>query len=154
MISEYGGLHDPLIANRVAIAVENFLTSRASLMKKALDPRRNINDECGFPDTEEIDSLMYKELYDRESIATRVVEVLPKECWQMAPMVFETEDVDQETEFEIMWKELGKTLQGDSHFKAEEANPVWPYLLRADILAGIGDYGVLLLGVVDGKPLE
>jgi hypothetical protein len=93
-------------------------------------------------------------MYDRESIATRVVEVLPKECWKTLPKIVEDENSEVSTEFEKAWDEVGKSLQEESWFEDKEANPIWEYLLRADILAGIGHYGVMLLGVNDGKELS
>ncbi len=94
-------------------------------------------------------------MYDRNGVATRVVEIFPQECWAVEPNVFETQDKDSETEFEKAWSELGNKLRGESHFKEEEeGNPIWEYLLRADILSGIGHFGVILLGLNDGKELS
>lgn len=134
--------------------VQNATFSRARLARSLLDPRRSINDECGYPETENITIENYKDLYDREPVANRVVQVLPVEAWQASPTVFETEDVDQETAFEVAWKELPRSLRGESWYQDEEGNPIWEHLQRIDILSGIGRYGVLLLGIDDGKPLS
>ena len=126
-------------------------TSRSQLIKGMFDPRTDINDECGYPDT--INPEEYRGMYDREGIATRVVEVLPKESWVVSPSVFETEDPTQTTEFEKAWDELAQNLHGDSWYQDEQGSPIWEYLLRADILSGIGAYGVVLLGLDDGKDM-
>lgn len=126
-------------------------------MARAMDPRRNINDEAGYPETGELTPEMYREIYNRDPIAARVVEVLPHESWKVTPKVFETEDPLEETEFELAWEGLDETLQGmgqKSWFQDETGSPIWEYLRRVDTLSGIGGYGVLLLGVDDGKPLD
>jgi hypothetical protein len=133
--------------------VLNAASTQRQFVKKFLDPRRDLNDECGYPETTEISVSGYQELYDRLSIATRVVEVLPKESWQTHPTIFETEDPEENTEFEKAWGSIADNLQEESWYQDEEGSPIWEYLLRADILSGIGHYGVLLLGIDDNLPL-
>ena len=57
--------------------VGNTLLSRAQLMQKFFDPRRDIDKDCGYPATTEITIEMYRDLYDRDAVATRVVDVMP-----------------------------------------------------------------------------
>lgn len=150
--------HQQLIEN--AMALNTAVLSRKDLLDSLLDVRKDINDECGYPDTSSIKVNFYRDLYEREAVAARVVEVLPKECWKTVPKVFEDEDADNETEFETAWKALGSRLlieeedDEESLFNFEEGNPIWEYLLRADILSGIGAYGVILLGLDDGEDLD
>ncbi len=139
--------------HQIKSMIQNATFSRARLARSLLDPRRSINDECGYPETEEITTENYKDLYDREPVANRVVQVLPVESWQASPTVFETENVDQETAFEAAWGELPKSLRGESWYQDEEGNPIWEHLQRIDVLSGIGRFGVLLIGIDDGKPL-
>lgn len=133
--------------------VNNVMTSRSQFINQFLDPRRNIDKECGYPETGAITPWLYRKLYDRESIATRVVQVMPQESWQHTPEVYEDEDSETETPFERAWDELAKSLRGDSHYKEEEGSPIWEHLKRADMLSGIGHFGVLLMGFNDGKQL-
>jgi len=144
------------IANAAAIqeVLANMATSRSEFIQQLIDPRRDINDECGYPTTTSITVDDMRELYDRESIATRVVEVMPKESWKTQPSVFETEDVDNITAFEEAWTDLGQSLRGESWYQDEEGSPIWEHLLRADIQSGIGWYGVLLLGIDDGRDMR
>lgn len=139
------------VVNRLA---SNATFSRAQLVQSLLDPRRNIDDECGYPSTENITRDDYRTLYDREPVAARVVEVLPHESWQMQPTVFETEDVKQDTELEKAWSKLGRSLRGESWYQDEEGNPIWEELRRIDVQSGIGSFGVLLLGLDDGLELS
>jgi len=138
--------------------VGNVLMSRSDLFKAFLDPRRDIDDDCGYPKTNEITGDKYRMLYDREAVAARVVEVMPRESWQVQPTVFETEEAEHVTPFEAAWKELHGALRGDSWYQDEEGSPIWEHLRRADELSGIGKYGVLLMGLDDGdemsKPVE
>jgi hypothetical protein len=124
--------------------------------RQLLDPRRNINDECGYPnDDVAVPIEIFKRLYDRDAVANRVVQVLPKECWQALPEVVEDDDVDTDTEFEKAWDELGKSIstQGNS-WHEDPNNTIWSHLIRADILSGIGGFGAILLGIDDGLPLD
>lgn len=129
--------------------VANVLLSRAELFRRLLDPRRDIDAECGYKAVADITAEDYRLMYDSEALATRVVEIMPKECWKATPMIYEEEDPEDITAFEISWDELGKSLQGESWCNQEEGSPVWEYLKRVDILSGIGHYGVILLGLDD-----
>jgi len=122
-----------------------------SLSSSAVDPRRSINHDCGYPETERIAAKDYRDMFDRHPVAARAVEVLPVESWQQQPRVFESEDVEQQTPFELAWDALSDSLLGPSWFKVQEGNIIWHYLRRLDILSGIGSYGVLLFGIGDGQ---
>lgn len=134
--------------------VDNVMSARSELFRQLFDPRRDIADECGYPRLgDHIPPQKYQDLFDRGAVPARVVEVYPKECFQTQPHVYETED-DEKTEFEEAWVQLSRQLRGENSFYQDEAgSPIWEYLLRADILSGIGSYGVILLGVDDGKAL-
>lgn len=121
------------------VVVQNLLLERQLWLRRQLDPRRNIDAECGHPDTIEIDD--YKKAFCRGDLATRVVSVFPEESWAERPQVFETQD-EVETEFEKAWIELEKRFN------------LLSILTRADILSGIGRFGIILLGVDDGGPLN
>ena len=136
----------------VADLLFNAATTRSTLFNNLLDPRRNINDECGYPNDIDVDD--YKSLYDREGIATRVVDVMPEESWQVDPKVFEDDDLETDTKFETALKELGKSLGGKGWYQGGEGNPLWEWLRRVDKLSGIGTFGVLLLGLDDGLDLN
>jgi len=157
----YAGLMDPLTANIVANQSEQITLLNREVFRRFFDPRRNIDDECGYPDMETgigttlIDPDYYRRLYDREPIACRVVQCLPKESWQVTPLVYEDEDPDKITPFEEGWDGLSKTLRGaQSWYQDEEGSPVWEHLRRADILSGLGHYGVLLIGIDDGLAFD
>jgi len=133
----------------------NAYSMRREILNRLIDPRRNIEAECGYPQNGDwIPPQLYQNLYDREPIAARVVDVFPKEAWQTTPSVFESEKKGK-TPFDQAWKELSKQLRGEKCFYQDEiGSPVWDYLKRANILSGIGSFGIILLGLDDGGSLD
>lgn len=135
----------------------NTITTRSRLISEGLDPRRNIEDECGYPPSASgyVDPDDYRRLYEREPVAARVVEVLPEETWKVQPTVYEVEDSSVLTPFEKAWQELPRGMRsGPSWHQDEKGSQMWEVLKRADRLSGIGHYGVMLLGIDDGRPLD
>lgn len=118
--------------------VTNSFLMRRDFIDKLTDPRRNLEEECGYP--WRVDRTLYREMYDREGVAARVVSLWPDECWSAEPKVYETEDPD-ETDFELTLKALMSR-----HYLPH-------YWHRVDELSGIGHFGILLLGIDDGKDL-
>jgi hypothetical protein len=139
--------------------VRNSLIPRSALSRGVgggSETRRNVYQECDYPDDgATITPRQYQNLYDREAIAARVVEVMPRETWRVTPTVYEDESTENVTAFEEAWDGLGRMLQGeDSYYQDEAGSPVWEYLKRVDELSGIGQFGVLLFGFNDGRPLN
>ncbi len=136
--------------------VENFWHSRAELFKQFFASHQDIDNEVGWVPDSDAKSEFFRALFDRMAIARRVVEVYPMECWQVQPLVYEDESAKNATAFEKAWDELGShlMLNGESWHQDEAGSLVWSYLLRADIMSGIGRYGAILLGLDDGKLLE
>src|SRR5438552_13602382 len=82
---------------RLEEMVGNAMSMRSNFLTSLFDPRRNLDDECGYPQSEGglgtggyiLSPEFYRVLYDREAIANRVVELMPQECWQQPPTVYE-----------------------------------------------------------------
>lgn len=128
---------------------------RQEMLRRLGDPRRDIDRECGYPATNAyIPVTIFQDLYDREALANRVVEVFPKETWQVSPEVYEDEDPNVSTPFEEAWDNLTRSLLGESSYQDEAGSPVWEILERADIQSGIGQFGIILIGIDDGKPMN
>lgn len=127
---------------RGLVHVAQLLANSTSLLReqfaRLLDPRRDYDKECGYPLTAEIGPKDYKDLYEREGIARRVVSLVPEESWAVNPTIYETED-PTETAFEEEWSSLVKKFN------------IFFHLNRIDELSGIGRFGVLFLGIADGK---
>ena len=118
--------------------LQNTITSRRAVLEHLLNPNKDINYECGYPSV--LDMSDYKAMYDREGIGTRIVKLMPDESWAMLPKIEENQEVE-ETDFEKVWKSL------------EKERHLFHYLHRIDVLSGIGRFGILLLGINDGKNL-
>ncbi|QDP54863.1 MAG: hypothetical protein Unbinned3891contig1000_61 [Prokaryotic dsDNA virus sp.] len=122
-----------------ARSVRNALSQRQQWLSRLIDPRRDIDYECGHPDTVQPADL--RKLFARGDIARRVVSLYPEESWKAEPEIFETED-EKATEFEEAWDMLN------------EEHSVLSYLERMDTLSGVGRFGVMLIGLDDGLPLH
>lgn len=94
--------------------------------------RRDSNDALGYKPDLTLDD--YWQRYKRGGIAKRIVEAYPKATWSGEMWLQEIEDADRETEFERAARELLQRLHASARIR------------RADILAGIGEYAVLLIG--------
>jgi hypothetical protein len=84
----------------------------------------------------------YLAAYDRGDIATRIINAPPKATWRRKPVISTDKNPDKFTEFETAWVNLAAKRK------------VFHYLERADKLAGVGSYGVLLMGTDDVRNEE
>lgn len=112
------------------------------------ETKRDINKACGYPTELTLQDLV--DIYRRDTNAKRVVNVLPRETWKKTPTVFEDDDVDVTTPFEEAWADIAKQLRGESFYEGDDGNPVWEVLLRVDVLSGLGDFGIVFIGIDDG----
>jgi hypothetical protein len=76
----------------------------------------------------------HRDRYNRGDISSRIVDAYPKATWSGGAEVVEDEDPTTETQFEADWKSIEHRLQP------------WTMLLRADVLAGLGPFAVILIG--------
>lgn len=146
---------DRTILNRVVETIDNIARSRSKLFDKFFgDPRRSLEAECGYPERIDTDKLW--NMWKRSPFAQRVVSIYPIESWKSPPYIYEDESPDVTTEFERAFVELNKKLRADSWYEAEDGfgSPVFEALFRADVQSGIGSFGVLLIGLSDGKELS
>lgn len=120
------------------------LISRAafSSMLKTFDGARDLNKVLGY--ATELTTGKYRARYERNGMATRIIETFPNLTWRGGAELIEDEDPEKMTGFETAWDELNDRLQ------------IWSVFERADILAGLGRYSVILLGVPGNfeEPLE
>jgi hypothetical protein len=143
------------IANMDGV-INQVVTSRSEFFNRFFERGHMIREECGWPSPEEMTPQFYRSLYDQDAIAARVVEVMPKECFQGAPTIYESEHSDEATEFEEAWDDTANqvNMSGSSWHAEEQGAPIWEHILRADITSGIGQFGIILLGLDDGKNLQ
>ena len=96
---------------------------------------RDLDVLCGYPSV--ITDVEYMQMYRRNEIANRIVNIEPDECWKEHPKIYETEE-ERETPFE---KAVDKFIANSKLFA---------YLHRLDRMSGIGRYGALFIGLNDG----
>jgi hypothetical protein len=78
----------------------------------------------------------YVDAYLRQDIAASIVDAYPDATWREPPEIAGNDDLARE------WATLDSRLQ------------LWRGLHRADRLTGIGHYGVILLGMDGGQPMD
>lgn len=93
---------------------------------------RNVRNSLGYKEI--LGPADYWDRYERDGVAARVVEAFPEGTWRGAGEVYEVDDPKTETDFEKAWRGFAERLT------------VWPTMLRTDILTGLGQYAVLLIG--------
>lgn len=78
----------------------------------------------------------YRSRFQRNEIANRIVKARPNATWRGGAQIIEDDDPTKEntTEFEQVFIDLDNRLK------------LWDNLRKVDILAGIGRYGILLIG--------
>ena len=121
--------------------IANSIVTRSEFIRQVIDGGgKDLNTDCGYPDS--LKASDYQNMYAREGVGARVVDVWPEESWSSPPLIYETEDPEQVTEFERLWNTMDEELG------------VLSLLARADKLSGVGQYGIILLGLDDGKTLD
>lgn len=122
---------------RKLVSMASVMRSRAELaatLGKSFGGDRDLYTQLGYPKTLTFEQMNAR--FVRQDIAKTVVTAYPEATWKGKPTVYETEDED-ETAFEKDWNNLIKAIR------------VFHYLTRADKVAGIGQYGVIFLGLDD-----
>lgn len=102
---------------------------------------RDLYEQCGYP--VDITPQDYVAQYLRGDLAARIVDAYPDATWREAPIV----------------KTTGTTEGDEDPFQAaiDELNDrfgLWSVLHRLDLLTQLGHYGVLLIGLDGGAPLD
>lgn len=134
----------------------NAPTSLRRLWQETMgDRRRNIHADCGWPErVSNINPRDYRDLYDSDPIARRVVQLLPKERWQVLPEIYEDENSETQTPFEKSLTDLNSKLRGSGWYAGDGNSVICEYMKRLDVMSGIGTFGVMLFGLDDGKRLD
>lgn len=126
------------LSKREITTLANALARRLGL-SETYDGKRNIWESCGYP--AEITPEEMELRYKRMGLARTIVNAFPMACWRRDPLVYETTE-DTETAYEKVWKEL------------QRRHKVIMRLKQVDMLAGRGEFAVLLFGLDGGPVLE
>lgn len=118
-----------------------------------LDRRRDVAAECGWPKNPTAQD--FADLCRSNAYAAKANAILPDWTWAVHPDVYEDEDEAVLTPFEASMKLIDEQLGRGSKLVQPCAGALaWPWLCKADRLAGIGRYSCLLIGTDDGLPLD
>ena len=98
--------------------------------------QRDLYKECGYKQNLSWNDYWIK--YDRNCVAKRIVNAFPESTWAQYPKVYEDNEFS-DTAFEKKWKQIVKKVK------------VFPKLVRADIMAGIDEFSIILLGFDDSN---
>lgn len=96
----------------------------------------------GYPLNPEIEDYLAK--FDRDALGGTIIEFPPAETWRDTPTVKDGKDKEakEDTAFCEAWSDFA------------EKQRVYHYCHRADVLAGIGRFAVLLIGVAGSRDLK
>lgn len=129
----------PQITNHQAAILVNTLVERARLLAglgQQYGGDRDIYQALGY--YTDLDYEKFALRYQRQDIAKAIVNRPVEDSWGKGFMLVESDEAN-DTSLEKAWQELDRRLGLQS------------YLMRIDKIAGIGKYGVLLLGLDDVK---
>lgn len=122
-------------ANEMAWLQQQSLGARMMLFGRyglQYDGRRDLKDALGYLKNLDFNTIWE---YSIRGLGARIVEVFPKDTWGQVPEVRENDDPENVTPFEQDWEALVKQ------------HDVWGYFYDLDVLAQVGEYGVLLYGI-------
>lgn len=135
----------PVATARIAANARSILSQRLSLTARrgiTFDGDRDLYAVVGYPkDTPEFADMWV--MYEREDIASTIIDFEPQETWRDVPIVKDGEekDAEEDTEFEFEWRRLSKRID------------FWQNCEKADKLAGFG-YSVMVIGVAGSSDLS
>lgn len=107
---------------------------------KAFGGKRDYWDVFGYPRV--LEYIDYLQWYERGGIAKPIIDIPRDKCWSTPPAIQEDENQFNDTPFEKGYKELEERFGINQMYK------------RADILAGIGHYACILVGVRQNSQLN
>jgi hypothetical protein len=126
-------------ARNTVLATLSTMLSRARWVSRAgmqYNGKRDVFEVAGYPKAPTFDQ--YLALYERDGIAARIVDMVAKAAWRTPPEVAEPDKPDG-TEFTKAFAALTQRTDLD----------LWRTFAMADCRAGVGSFGILLIGTRD-----
>lgn len=128
--------------NIIANEAGNSILSRAHLLErlgKTFDGNRDLYQVLGYE--KEPTYADYYNRFDRQDIAKRIITAFPDAIWKKQPTI-RKEEKDDKSQFEQDFAKFAK------HTK------LFQKINKADHLAGIGRYSIIVIGARDGKRMD
>lgn len=130
-----------------AVGVLRVLADLSERMTLGRDPagltfggKRDVSTALGFKRI--LNPADYRKRFNRGGLAGRVVECKPQATWSEGIEIVEDQDPLVSTQFEEAWVALNERLN------------LWSTFYRADVLAGIGRYAIIWLGLPGAPDTE
>ena len=100
---------------------------------------------------ENVDETDFRTVYRRGDVGSRIVTLPPEDTWRERPAISDDggEDASDSDESDATQTDFERAVET----LADETG-LFSYCQRADIAAGIGEYGVLFIGVADNQPFK
>lgn len=127
------------VANAVSCAINYQRNIFNQTLGKYFGGLRDLYKSLGYPRTITADK--YINYYDRNAVAKAIVLSYPNACWSIPPEIIENED-NVITQFE---KDVDFLVNDRKLFK---------YLKKADRMAGVLTYSVIMIGFKDGLKVD
>ena len=135
-------MKNDIVVNTVRAFQNSIAQARQSIAARAgqmYDYKRDTWSILGYK--RDLDFRDYLAMYERQDVAGRIVDMPAQETWRNPPKLVARTDVNSGSFFED-WEELVNRLS------------IWSWCEHIDRLSGIGTFGVLFIGVDDGKDLK
>ncbi len=126
-------------------ALQRFLPSGLSrdasnlMMGETYKGVRKIYEALGYPDEEDLTFSYFYDRWDRQDIATAIIDKPVEATWANDLIITEEGIAEEDSSLFVAWREL------DKQFKIKKT------FARLDVLDGIGQYSLLLFGFNDVK---
>jgi len=127
--------HTPAWGLRAMSVVMDRLGLGAYRLGTMYSGKRVMDDVLGYKRT--LTYRDFKAAYLRQDLAQRLMKVYPEACWAYPPAIEEDNEDATQTPFEAAWATLAQRLH------------VFATLQRTDLLANLGRFSVLLLGLAN-----
>lgn len=122
----------PFSPRALAASVLSMRSRISQAIRSTFGGKRNLSEVLGYSDV--IQPQEYRQRYERNELAGRAVEKAAQATWRAGAELIEVDDPSEITDFEREWKLLAKQLS------------VWSMFYRADVLSGLGEYAVIVIG--------
>lgn len=139
----WGNNPDAALNSQLRTLALNVIMTRARYAARlgmSFGGNRDLYSCCGYKKV--LNYADFWNMFERGGIAARIVSAYPDATWMATPEVTDDDDPEKTTAFEQSWLDLLDKI------------PVYNYLQRADIIAGVGQYAVVLLGLDGGDKLD
>jgi uncharacterized protein len=129
---------EPNATRKLLSSVLGFREQLAKRLGDTFGGRRNTYETFGY--TTEVTYEEMLQRYQRQDIASRIVNAYPDAIWTRPPFIVQNEELGHKN-----------TGLSDQFWKLSKKLSLLHYINRADRLAGLGKYSVMLIGFNDVK---